>query len=205
MISACVHFGASESCRTGGLAGMSTVHGLSLRTIMQQRCGDWVISLNGLPGKARGPLLGPGVNQRKLHPPPPSPPFQFPAQIKKHWWHHRLPSLKKKKKKRSQWSSLITMCSGRHNNVFFPPLPLQTFQVETAKPQAAVKLNNSQGQDGGSITIRGSLSSLRSTPENWQTRICARDVQEFHAGVHRAERSRAKLSDWGARSHDARA
>lgn len=33
-------FGVSESCQSGRLTGMATVHGLSLWPIMQQRCGD---------------------------------------------------------------------------------------------------------------------------------------------------------------------
>lgn len=90
MMSVHVHLGVKK-LSVWRLAGMSTVHGLSLEPIMQQRCGDWVIPLNRLPGKATGSLLGPRVSTRGNYNPP-----QIPTQIKAHWWHHRLPSSLKK-------------------------------------------------------------------------------------------------------------
>lgn len=90
------------------LAGTSRVHGLSLKPIMQERCGDWVISLNRLPGKATGSLLGPSVSTRGKK--TPSPPSDCNADKKKpHWWHHHLLA-SQKNPKTSHWTVHICTC-----------------------------------------------------------------------------------------------
>lgn len=61
-----------------------------------------------------------------------------------------------------------------------PPLLLVAMEVETTKPQAAVKLNNSQGQDGRSITIRISLLSLRCS--RVYVEICAKSARVSDRG-----------------------
>lgn len=52
-------------------------------------------------------------------------------------------------------------CAAGGTTMSSPPLLPVAMEVETTKPHAAVKLNNSQGQDGRSITTRSSLLSLR--------------------------------------------
>lgn len=94
------------------LAGTSRVHSLSLKPIMQQRCGDWVISLNRLPGKATGSLLGPRVSTRgKKTPSPPSDcnADNPPPPKKTHWWHHCLHA-SQKNPKTSLWTVRICTC-----------------------------------------------------------------------------------------------
>lgn len=84
-------------------------------------------------------------------------------------------------KKTSQWSSLISMCSvaGSENNNALSLSHWLCYLVETTKPQAAAKLNNSQREDGHSITIRGSLFCILPMPRGSQAVICAKDVWKF--------------------------
>lgn len=144
---------------------------------MQQRCGDLVISLKRVPGKATGSLLGPRVYQRKL-PPNHHQHLQISTQIKHTDDITVSPSLKKKT---SQWSSLISMCSvaGSENNNALSLSHWLSYLVETTKPQAAAKLNNSQKEDGHSITIRGSLFCILPMPRGSQAVISAKDVWKF--------------------------
>lgn len=68
------------------------------------------------------------------------------------------PQFKKKKKDPRGFPSLA--CAAGGTTMSSTSLLLVTMEVETTKPQAAVKLNNSQGKDGRSITVRSNLLSL---------------------------------------------
>lgn len=60
------------------------------------------------------------------------------------------------------------MCSPSHSG--------RTIHFGTTESPAAAKLNNSQGEDGQSITIRGSLFCILSIPEGSQTVFGAKDA-----------------------------
>lgn len=116
------------------LTGTSGVRGLSLRPIMQQRCGDGVISLNRLPGKAKGSPPGPRVSTRveKKNPKHPCPP-QITTQIKKTLMTSPSPHFNKK-------TTHSTGLCGAGSSFS----SLLSFTIKVIKPQKA-KLNNEQG------------------------------------------------------------
>lgn len=87
------------------------------------------------------------------------------------------------------------MCSPYHAGT--------TIRVETTEPSAAAKLNNSQGEDGQSITIRGGLFRILPMPEGLQTIIlrqrCLRVCVDGGIGGKFQEKGAFEIEERGQR------
>lgn len=175
----CCYLFSFECQKAINMASQWDVHSARPFGLARNATKVWWLSnlLKKGPWQSHGFTPGPQSLPEEATPKRPPAPSDLNSD-KAHWWHHRLPLFKKKT---SQWSSLISMCSvaGSENNNALSLSHWLSYLVETTKPQAAAKLNNSQKEDGHSITIRGSLFCILPMPRGSQAVISAKDVWKF--------------------------